>query len=315
MEALLDKKGLELIPPDSNFCSGKVVAISIRGIPCAVIAPAEEVRVHGRNIIEIISKVRLKDALNVEDGDTISIYYRNFDTLAMKPEKLVVDTVIFDLDGTLVNSPKIYFEILEIVFAKLDLPPVSKASIRDAIKNGEFDWNCVLPEDMLDRKDELIVKARAIIDDVYPPMLRRKLKLIPGAGEILKDIRLSGKKIGLVTSTPASYMPEKLIPFKEAGVDDIFEVIITADDVQKKKPAGDPLIECMQRLDVAPTSSVYVGDSRVDIMAGKAAGMNTIGVLSGFDDYDALNRFRPDAIINSVAELPEILIFCNSRFT
>ena len=229
--------------------------------------------------------------------------------MLFRQPKLKVDAVMFDLDGTLINSPGIYIEILEIAFNKLGIPTVSKASIRDAMKNGEFDWGCVLPKYMIPRKDELIIKVREIIDDIYPQKLRQKVKLLPGVRKILNDIHQCEIKIGLVTSTPASYMPEKLIPFKKAGVDDIFDLIITADDVQNKKPAADPLIDCAKRLDVAVTNSVYVGDARVDIIAGKAAGMKTIGVLSGFDDYDALNRFEPDAILNSVAELNDVINF------
>jgi HAD superfamily hydrolase (TIGR01509 family) len=162
---------------------------------------------------------------------------------------------------------------------------------------------------MRDRKDELAVKARKIIDEIYPPMLRQKLALIPGTEETLKNIHRSEIKIGLVTSTPASYMPEKLIPFQEAGVDDVFEVILTADDVPEKKPAAEPLIECMQILGVSAANSVYVGDARVDIIAGKAAGTHTIGVLSGFDNYEALQRYGADAILSSVADLNDAISY------
>jgi len=50
-----------------------------------------------------------------------------------------------------------------------------------------------------------------------------------------------------------------------------------------------------------------VGDARTDIQAGKAAGMKTIGVLTGFDDHEALNRENPDSIIESIAQLPKII--------
>lgn len=54
--------------------------------------------------------------------------------------------------------------------------------------------------------------------------------------------------------------------------------------------------------------NVYVGDTRVDIRAGNAAGMKTVGVLTGFDDYDALKNELPDAIIDSIAQLCETLV-------
>jgi CTP-dependent riboflavin kinase len=73
IEALQSQEGMELVPPDVNFCSGFVFPITVEGIPGAIVAPAADVRVHGNNIIEIISHLGLKDALGVEDGDWISL--------------------------------------------------------------------------------------------------------------------------------------------------------------------------------------------------------------------------------------------------
>ena len=72
-EILQQKQSIELIPPDSNFCSGKVFPVVVEGLRAAVVLPADEVRVHGKNIIEVISSVSLKDALAVEDGDIVDV--------------------------------------------------------------------------------------------------------------------------------------------------------------------------------------------------------------------------------------------------
>jgi phosphoglycolate phosphatase-like HAD superfamily hydrolase len=96
-------------------------------------------------------------------------------------------------------------------------------------------------------------------------------------------------------------------PLKKAGVDKLFEAIITSDDVEKRKPAPDPLIVCAQQLELKPGGCVYVGDTTTDIKAGKAAGMRTIGVLTGFDGYETLEPENPDAIIDSVRNLMEVI--------
>jgi CTP-dependent riboflavin kinase len=72
LEGLWQKGGIELVPPNSDYCSGHVFPVSVAGIAGAIVAPAEEVRVHGRDIVEIISHLRLKDALGVKDGDTVT---------------------------------------------------------------------------------------------------------------------------------------------------------------------------------------------------------------------------------------------------
>ena len=183
----------------------------------------------------------------------------------------------------------------------------------EAMDDGEFDWNCVLPEHMKSRKTELTGKARGIVDEIAPAMFHKQIKLIPGTEDLFKEIAITGIKIGLVTSTPAQMMAVKMIPLSEAGLEKQLRVIVTADDVRNKKPSAEPLIQCSQKLGVPLKKCVYVGDTRVDIRAGKAAGMKTVGVLSGFDDYDALKKETPDAIIDSIAQLSEILIIRPGR--
>ena len=71
--ALQAQAGFELVPPDSNYCSGLVYPITVEGISGAIVAPAADVRVHAKNIIEIISRLGLRDALGVEDGDWVTL--------------------------------------------------------------------------------------------------------------------------------------------------------------------------------------------------------------------------------------------------
>ena len=73
VEALLNRNGIELVPPDPNFCAGHVYPVSIMGVTGAIVAPAEDVRVHGKNIIELIAPTCLKDAMDVDDGDEIML--------------------------------------------------------------------------------------------------------------------------------------------------------------------------------------------------------------------------------------------------
>ena len=73
LETVLAREGIELVSPESNYCSGIVIPLNIEGIACALVAPAEDVRVHARNIIEIISHLGLKNALGVDDGDWVTV--------------------------------------------------------------------------------------------------------------------------------------------------------------------------------------------------------------------------------------------------
>ncbi len=79
--ALEQEAEIEFIPPDSEFCSGKAYPVLVEGIRAAIVIPAAEVRVHGKNIIEVISDQRLKDVLNVDDGDSVLLSIFTKDTL------------------------------------------------------------------------------------------------------------------------------------------------------------------------------------------------------------------------------------------
>ena len=228
--------------------------------------------------------------------------------MPIENRKFEVNGVLFDLDGTLIDSAPIYYQIIDIVFERLGVPPASRETLQEAMDDGEFDWDFVLPENMKNRKDKLVAEAREIIDDIAPAMFRKQIKLIPGAAEVCKKIAKQGKLIGLVTSTPGDYISVKLGPMRKAGIENLLQVIVTADDVVNKKPHAEPLIKGSQKLGIAVDKCVYVGDTRVDIRAGNAAGMKTVGVLTGFDDYGALKKENPDAILDSIAHLNEIII-------
>ena len=227
--------------------------------------------------------------------------------MSPKHKKLNVAAVIFDLDGTLIDSIDIYFSIVEKALERLNLPGVSRDRILAAAESEDFKWELVLPQDVLNRKEEIIDEAWAVIDEIAPQMFADNLDLIQGARGIVEMLTSDGLKIGLVTSTQRRYLETKMQPLKNVGVDTLFEVIITSDDVENRKPAPEPLIACARRLDLKPGQCVYVGDTATDIKAGKAAGMRTVGVLTGFDDHEALETENPDAIVNDVRNLLEVI--------
>jgi HAD superfamily hydrolase (TIGR01509 family) len=231
------------------------------------------------------------------------------DNKPSKLKKLKVEAVIFDLDGTLIDSIGIYFMIVENALERLNLPTVSRASIQAAAEDENFNWGLVLPDELMNRKTEIIDRAREITNKIAPPLFEKNVKLIPGADLVLKSISSNGLKIGLVTSTRRSFLKIKMRPLKSAGVADLFEAIISSDDTQKRKPAPEPLLACARQLRVEPDKCAYVGDTRTDMRAGQAAAMKTIGVLTGFDELKLLQKETPDAVIDSIGNLMEVIEF------
>jgi len=306
IEEIQKLDGIELTSPDPAFCSGKVLHANIEGISGAIMIPADEVRIHKNNIVEVIASQRLKDVLNVEEGDYISLNVDLHQSQKIK-ERLRVDAVIFDLDGTLIDSTEIYFKIFETIFDNLDIPHIPRVNVLNAAQNGEFNWDDVLPMEIIDRKEEIMTEAKKLRNEFYLKDIRKELELVKGADHILRKVASSSMKLALVTTTPRQDLIHKLYPLKRENVDNLFEVIITTDDVKKIKPSPEPLVQCGERLGVGMDRCVYVGDARIDIRAGKAAGMKTIGVLSGFDNFESLINERPDAIIGSVNDLWDVV--------
>jgi HAD superfamily hydrolase (TIGR01509 family) len=218
-----------------------------------------------------------------------------------------LEGLIFDLDGTLIDSVAVYYLMMESVFERLHWPQVSREVMRKAIKDDGFEWGLVLPAGSGRSQDELVAAAREVIRDMYPRVFEDRVNVVPGADHLLKELHERNVKLGLVTSTLGRFIEFKLIPLKKCGVRDLFDTVITLDDVKNRKPSGDPLVECAKRLGVDSRKCAYVGDAAGDIVAGKAAGMRTIAVLTGLDDYQALKEKDPDMILDSVSQLTERL--------
>jgi len=215
--------------------------------------------------------------------------------------------IAFDLDGTLINSMDAYTRILETAFKEIGLKEDARQIVLSAMRAGGFDWNRLFPAYGDAQRQTMVEKARAVITGVYSRTFRKEVKLIPGAARVLTDIAALGLKLGLVTATHARVLEDKLYPLKQAGVDHLFNAVITTDDVPRGKPAPDPLVACAKRLSVDLGEMLYVGDTCVDLQAGKAAGCMTVGVLTGADDYPSLKAEEPDALFDSVVELRDFL--------
>jgi len=218
-----------------------------------------------------------------------------------------IDLVMFDLDGTIIDSTGIYYEIVYLVMERLRLPRPTPEQIRRANRNGTFLWEKLFPESCFAEHPGLRDEAWQIAREIAPQRFAQRVRLLPDAAAAIQAIATGGRKLAIVTATPAANLEAKLKPLQEAGIRDLFAEIITADDTEKKKPEPDPLLECCRRLDHGPEKAVYIGDTRVDIRAGRAAGSLTIGVLTGFDDRQMLAAENPDAIIENLAGLEAAL--------
>jgi HAD superfamily hydrolase (TIGR01549 family) len=211
-----------------------------------------------------------------------------------------VKVVIFDLDGTLLDTVDLYYKITEEIFKRVGLSSISKDKLLEIMRSGKSPWDQLIPSDYED-KENLIEKMKKIDAELWPRMYK-DIDFIPGAIELIRWLHNIRIKIGIVTSSWGN-MPF----FKDKGIDRFIDVIITRDDTEKLKPSPDPIIECLKRLRANNEDAVYIGDSPVDIRAGKGARVRTIGVLTGISDYKTLSMEGPDMIVDSVKDLKNII--------
>lgn len=295
---------IQLVPTDPSFCNGDAIPCTLFGVQTALILPEEKVRVHSNKIVEIVAPIHLRDAFALKENDSVTVRING-------PKKIPVtaDAAIFDLDGTLIDSARVYYMIIEAAFERLGLPKVPRDTILEASKQDEFAWNLILPSEPLREDPRFLKRVLACIKDVYPDIFHKQATPFPGTMAMLKRLARLKIPIGVVTSTLKANMTDKNTVIKKYGLDRFLRIIITIDDTKKEKPAPDPLYLCAKKLDVPPETCVYVGDMTTDIEAGKNAGMKTVAVLTGFDNYKDLKATGPDHIIGSVAQLEQVVRF------
>ncbi|MDJ0912197.1 MAG: HAD family hydrolase [Desulfobacterales bacterium] len=223
--------------------------------------------------------------------------------IVMKDGVPTIKSVIFDLDGTLIDSVPGYYHLMDSILEVVGLPPAPKSAVTKFMLQGRDAIVDMIPAEMHDRKKELIEKCITEGRKMLQNMFRNQVDLIPGVGRLFKLMIRLKIPIGVVSSTHRFNIDLKLIPLARRGLKEALAAVIAIEDAPKKKPFPDPLMVCASQLGVPPQRCLYVGDSRIDIQAGKAAGMLTIGVLTGLDDRDTLMRETPMMILDSVADL------------
>jgi HAD superfamily hydrolase (TIGR01549 family) len=218
-----------------------------------------------------------------------------------------IRSMMFDLDGTLIDSIPTYFDLMDAILKAVGLPPAPRSLIAEFMTEGLKGLEKMIPEEMSDQKDELIQECITVGRKMSWNMFNDKVQLFAGVPELFSLLVDRKILMGVVTSTQRRAIDRKLAPLARGNIKDMLNAVIAIEDAPERKPAPDPLLECARRLNVAAEQCVYVGDSHVDIRAGNAAGMMTIGVLTGLDDYETLKREDPSMIVESVNEIRRLL--------
>lgn len=206
--------------------------------------------------------------------------------------------IIFDLDGTLINSipyhSKAFFEIARRHGSLVSQSKVD--SLMGTPSNKIFEY--------LKKKYGLvgdIPDLRKERREIFKKIVRGKNLLFPGVMQMLSSVK-KNFKIAIATGSSRITLKRSTSPtFRKK-----FNLISTIDDVKKGKPFPDQLFFVAKRLKISPKNCLVVGDSIYDAVATRRAGMGFIGVRTGFKKGKLLEKYKPLTIVDSAKDLSKI---------
>lgn len=191
---------------------------------------------------------------------------------------MTLRAIIFDLDGTLVNSNFEHVEAWEKAFKKFK-HDVEAERIKTQIgKGGDKLVPSILGSDIDEKEQERLEDAHG--EEFRGILEEKKLSLFPGVENVLQELRSLGLKLALATSSDKSDIKRLE---KNLGVTFIrlFDVVVTSDHADESKPAPDIVKIAVEKLEVLPSDCVMVGDTPYDCQAAAGAGVSCIGLTCG----------------------------------
>jgi phosphoglycolate phosphatase len=213
---------------------------------------------------------------------------------------------LFDLDGTLIDSKTDIAVSLNLALIRMNLRPIPLSRAVDFVGDGVLKLvERTLRETLGHDAEEVSIRAgTALFQEEYSNHLMDSTFLYPGVQETLDQ--LSWAKFAVVSNKPEKFSRQIL---KVLQLDSRFEVILGGDSISRRKPDPAPLLTAMTCCSTPPHETVMVGDSAIDVAAGKAAGVITCGVGNGFGGNKELVAAGCDLIIPEITELPRY--FCS----
>ena len=216
--------------------------------------------------------------------------------------KIKAGLIIFDLDGTLIDSSRDIAWAANETLKAMGYAPMETPEIVAAIGWGV---TMLLEQLMPDSGPHAIAKARESFLDFYGGHLTVETTVYPGVMETVSHFAGLGKKMAVVTNKPEGLARRAL---DELGLGGFFSMVVGGDTLGARKPDPAPLLKVMEGLAHAPSATVMVGDSPVDCEAGRKAGVSTIAVSYGFRPVTELQGAGCTAMVESFAGLREIII-------
>jgi len=213
----------------------------------------------------------------------------------------MIRTVLFDLDGTILDTNELIFRSFEYVWERKGWTMVTRERLTPFMGGKLHD---MFRETAGVATDEEVEELIGIYREYNLKHHDALVKPFPHAKETMDQLRSLGVRMGVVTTKirKTSEMGLKL-----CGLYEYMETIVTLDDVMNAKPHPEPVLKAVAALGADAASTLMVGDSAADLLAARAAGVRSAGVAWSIKSKEHLMRCGPDYWIESLRELPSII--------
>lgn len=202
-----------------------------------------------------------------------------------------ISTLMFDLDGTLLDSFSVHYESYVVMFGRFGISITQETFLAGYSPNWYHTYEAMgLAKEHWDLANTIWLEEAE----------KLTAELFPGTVKTLEALS-ANYFLGLVTSGSKSRVNRDLM---RTGIDRFFQTIVTGNDITDPKPSPEALLLALKNVDKAPNEAIYIGDAYADFQMAKAAGVHFIGVSSQFAN---LRSDDPDYAVHSITDLPGIL--------
>ncbi len=210
-------------------------------------------------------------------------------------------TVIFDMDGTLLDTLDDLADAVSFTMDKFQMPQHSREDIREFVASGVYRLiEYAVPDG---RTNSRFAEASETFEAYYTRHGQERTKPFPGIMNLLSSLKKQGYKLAVVSNKydsavkllAASYFPA------------VFDIMVGEHEGVRRKPAPDSVIEVMRELNVSTNETIYIGDSDVDIKTAENAGIDCISVSWGFRGKAFLREHGAKIIVDTPEEISAVI--------
>jgi HAD superfamily hydrolase (TIGR01549 family) len=207
----------------------------------------------------------------------------------------MIDTFLFDLDGTLIDSIPSIYKAVGAVIKTLNLPMITKDRIKSLLGiSFEAAYRKVYPDFMDKFEDAVRIYNKTLIDELV-----KDNKLFPSVIETLDTLKRGGIKVGIVTAGSNSIEYTVLRHYKIPH-----NALVTSDDTEETRPSPKPILLALERLNSRLERTIYIGDDMVDVLQGRNAKVKIGIVLTTHKKEDF--ETSPDYFFSKISDVLEL---------